>query len=508
MPNLNYSVTDNVDLSSLDVQGAGILIALVIGLGTFHIARSVYRRHFHPLSQFSGPPEAASSTYWLYKTSQAGFPEHEFERLHARYQTKALRIAPNELHLSDVHQYKNIYSQSSPFPKHAPFYDSFNIEHSLFAETDPTLHKQRRKMLNPLFSRAGLLKLEGIFHKKANVMMKKIDRLKETHLINVYDAFRCLTTEVIMEFAFALSANMLEEEEYSFGSWYLRAFDSVASDVWKTKEWPMARRVGAWLPKTVIKAVDKKLASFFEIISFAEGCLNHYEKHGNTTSHPVVLDHLTSVSYPQKVTESIDILIAGSDTTASTLTAALQHILADKKVQSKLVRELQAVQPDEQGILPLIELEKIEYLTACVKESLRIGMPVAGRLPRVVPNDLAHPLTIDGKVIPPGTIVSISAYTMHSSEELWGPDARSFNPERWLQPESKNLDQYLCTFSKGARMCIGQNVASAEVTIIMAYIFKNYKLSFPADFKRPEQKDLFTMGYAKPGLPVKFEAMD
>lgn len=50
----------------------------------------------------------------------------------------------------------------------------------------------------------------------------------------------------------------------------------------------------------------------------------------------------------------------------------------------------------------------------------------------------------------------MSTYTMHTNEEVWGPDARVFNPDRWLQPGAKSLEQYLCTFSKGARMCIGQ----------------------------------------------------
>ncbi|KNG84013.1 cytochrome P450 oxidoreductase [Aspergillus nomiae NRRL 13137] len=501
------NIADNLGVSFLKTQGVSVLTVLIVGIGTLHIVRSIYRRHFHPLSQFSGPPEAALSTNWLYKTNQGGFPEHEFERLHERYQTKALRIAPNELHLSDVHQYKVIYSQSKPFLKYPPFYSAFNIDHSLFAETDPALHKERRKILNPLFSRTAVFKMEGVIHTKAGIMMKKIDRLNEK-LINAYDAFRCLTTEVIMEFAFARSANMLEEEESTFDSWFLRAFDSVASDTWTAHEWPLLRKIGSRLPKSLVKIMNKKVVDFLKVINFAESCMNHYEKHGNTTSHPVVFDHLPSVAYPQKITEAMDILVAGSDTTAATLTAALLHILADQKVHNKLVEAVQSVQLNEQGILPLLELEKIDYLTACVKESLRIGMPVPGRLPRIVPHNLPQPFTVDGKVIPAGTVISISAYTMHYSEELWGPDARTFNPERWLQPESKNLDQYLCTFSKGARMCIGQNIAFAEITIVMAYIFRNYKLSLPPDFQRPKQRDFFTMEYEKPGLPVKFEAVN
>lgn len=53
------------------------------------------------------------------------------------------------------------------------------------------------------------------------------------------------------------------------------------------------------------------------------------------------------------------------------------------------------------------------------------------------------------------TIVSVSAYTIHNDEQIWGADAREFNPKRWLAPEAKELDRYLVSFSKGARQCIG-----------------------------------------------------
>lgn len=69
-----------------------------------------------------------------------------------------------------------------------------------------------------------------------------------------------------------------------------------------------------------------------------------------------------AVSHPQKVTEALDIMIAGADTTSSTLTAGVLHILSDEKVQNKLIQALQAVLPNDQGNLPLLELEKIDYL--------------------------------------------------------------------------------------------------------------------------------------------------
>lgn len=86
--------------------------------------------------------------------------------------------------------YKVIFSQSKPFLKYPPFYDSFHTPHSLFTETDPARHKERRKLLNPLFSKTGVFKLEPIIHDKIQILMRKITRLQDKSTINVYDAFR------------------------------------------------------------------------------------------------------------------------------------------------------------------------------------------------------------------------------------------------------------------------------------------------------------------------------
>lgn len=50
----------------------------------------------------------------------------------------------------------------------------------------------------------------------------------------------------------------------------------------------------------------------------------------------------------------------------------------------------------------------------------------------------------------------MSAHTVHTNVGVWGPDARYFNPDRWLGPDAKKLEQYQVAFSKGNRMCIGQ----------------------------------------------------
>ncbi|GKT43048.1 cyrochrome P450 monooxygenase asqL [Colletotrichum spaethianum] len=56
----------------------------------------------------------------------------------------------------------------------------------------------------------------------------------------------------------------------------------------------------------------------------------------------------------------------------------------------------------------------------------------------------------------------MSPHTVHTNVGVWGPTARSFNPDRWLVPNAKTLEQYHVPFSKGYRMCIGQNLATAK----------------------------------------------
>jgi hypothetical protein len=65
-------------------------------------------------------------------------------------------------------------------------------------------------------------------------------------------------------------------------------------------------------------------------------------------------------------------------------------------------------------------------------------------LPRLAP---PGGLTIGSKHFPEGTILSINPWVMHHSRELWGPDAREFNPDRWLKDDAGELDRYFMPVS-------------------------------------------------------------
>jgi len=160
---------------------------------------------------------------------------------------------------------------------------------------------------------------------------------------------------------------------------------------------------------------------------------------------------------------------AGTDTTGSALTVGVFHVLQNPSIQSKLLQELVGVWPEKDVRVRYEVLEGLPYLTAVIKESLRLGLGVPETLPRVINQDML----INGVHIPAGTKIGMSSYIVHTNAEIF-PDPDRFNPERWLRVDEggKNLDSFLVTFSRGRRSCVGINLAWCELYLTFANLFR------------------------------------
>ena len=65
-----------------------------------------------------------------------------------------------------------------------------------------------------------------------------------------------------------------------------------------------------------------------------------------------------------------------------------------------------------------------------------------------------------------------SAYLHHTNSDVF-PDPFTFNPQRWL--DNPGLTRYLFAFGRGSRMCLGMNLAMAEVYMTLAYVFRRFE---------------------------------
>lgn len=106
------------------------------------------------------------------------------------------------------------------------------------------------------------------------------------------------------------------------------------------------------------------------------------------------------------------------------------------------------------------DIQALPYLSAVIKETLRISMANPTRLPHVVPEG---GWTFKSTRFPAGTYVGCSAYELHFNEQVF-PNPLSFQPERWLE-ENINPDamKSFFAFGAGARACIARNLATFEL---------------------------------------------
>lgn len=92
------------------------------------------------------------------------------------------------------------------------------------------------------------------------------------------------------------------------------------------------------------------------------------------------------------------------------------------------------------------DLSKLEYLTMCLKESLRHFSPVP-----FIQREFTHDFEVEGRKFPAGTPVTVHIYGVHHNEDVW-EDPMEYNPERFSKEGIEKMDNYqFVPFSAGPR---------------------------------------------------------
>lgn len=155
--------------------------------------------------------------------------------------------------------------------------------------------------------------------------------------------------------------------------------------------------------------------------------------------------------------ELADHFLAGIDTTSDTLMFTIWALSREenREYQEKLIDEVDKISDmdcNDDGNPTAEAVDKLPYLDAVIKETLRLYAPLPASEPRSLPVDT----TIDGYLIPAGTVVSMSPYTLHRNQDVF-PEPLKFKPERWLGQcgDLTEMKKWFWAFSSGGRMCIG-----------------------------------------------------
>jgi cytochrome P450 len=139
----------------------------------------------------------------------------------------------------------------------------------------------------------------------------------------------------------------------------------------------------------------------------------------------------------------VALLAAGHDTTAASLSWAFERLARHPRVMARL-------RDGDDG-----------YLDAVVKEVLRVRPALT-----IAPRRLLEPVTIAGHPVPAGVHVAACLWLALRREDLWGPDAAAFRPERWLDGAPADPMAWI-PFGGGVRRCAGAPFAEMEMREVL-----------------------------------------
>nr|BED42918.1 cytochrome P450 monooxygenase [Trametes versicolor] len=366
---------------------------------------------------------------------------------------------------------------------------------------DGDLWKFHRTMTRPYFSRDRISHFE-LFDAHATVAIDKMrGRFKDGHPVDFQDLINRFALDSATEFLFGTSVHSLKSElpyahNDSVYSQFARPHDSAekfSHAVFGVQEaLAMRLRLGGIWPLQEIRR-DASAEHMQVIDEFLEPILTEAIAKNRNTGVPkgaekqdeeneTLLDHLVKLTDDPVLLhdETLNILIAGRDTTASTLSLVVYMMCLYPDVFKRLRAEVLETLGSNQTP-SFDDVRKMKYLRAVINETLRL-YPIVPFNARVAVNDTTLPNPADPTgprvFVPANTVVAYSVLLMQRRKDYWGPDALSFDPDRWLD---ERLNKYFARnpfifipFNAGPRICLGQQFAYNEMSFFLIRLLQNF----------------------------------
>lgn len=193
-------------------------------------------------------------------------------------------------------------------------------------------------------------------------------------------------------------------------------------------------------------------------------------------------EHPETMNDDLVLTTCLSMVLAGSETTAISLSSVFYFLLKNPKTYEKLMKEIEdavahgTIENNDERLVSWAGAQKLPYLDAVIQESFRLH-PAAGLiLERIVP---AQGIDVLGERIPGGAIIGCNAWVLHRRPEVFGDDVGVFRPERWLEANPAQLKEMKATmfqFGAGARTCIGKNISLLEIYKLVPSFLRRFEV--------------------------------
>ncbi|KAJ0790147.1 putative cytochrome P450 [Helianthus annuus] len=188
----------------------------------------------------------------------------------------------------------------------------------------------------------------------------------------------------------------------------------------------------------------------------------------------------------------LDIMIAGTETSATTVEWAMSNIMQNHNIMKKIQEELVEIV----GLNNIVEeyhLPKLKYMDATIKETLRMH-PI---VPFLIPRSPSKTCVVGGYTIPKGCSIFLNVWSIHHDPLYWD-DPLKFNPERFLtnKGDYKGNKLTFFPFGSGRRLCPGIPLAEKMLMLILASLLHSFDWSIPKGEKH-DLTEIFSIALKK-----------
>ncbi|XP_072013984.1 cytochrome P450 2J4-like [Amphiura filiformis] len=203
---------------------------------------------------------------------------------------------------------------------------------------------------------------------------------------------------------------------------------------------------------------------------------------------------IVSLSDDNLIHSVLQLFVAGSETTVTTLRWCFLYMIAYPDIQSRVQDEIDAVVG--RNSLPRVG-DKLPFTEATIMEVQRI----ASIIPLGVPHAAAADTTLRGHFIPKGTMIMSNLWAIHHNQDTWD-EPEKFKPERFLDSNGDlcHKNEY-APFSIGRRACLGENLAKMELFVYFTHLLHQFS------FKKPDESPpiTFESTLGATNAPLPFE---
>lgn len=170
------------------------------------------------------------------------------------------------------------------------------------------------------------------------------------------------------------------------------------------------------------------------------------------------------ITHEQLLGSAAFMVTAGFATSADAISHLLWQMARNPDIQEKLRKSIA-----DEGL-------ESEYLNWCIHEALRCHPPVPLGVGRILTEDIQ---TKSGLVVPKGSFVMPTIYSVHHDENIW-PDPDKYDPERWAKRSEFHPAAFL-GFGLGPRNCVGSKLAMHEIKMFMQELLLKYRIENHAE---------------------------